>query len=175
MDDLTDEQLVSKIQTGDVLAFETIVKRYQGRLWRLVQRISRDDATSEEVVQDALFSFYRTIDRFDTRKKVSGYLFTIARNAAISRLRQAKKQVSLEEIELAEEDETLYKQLVQSEEKRKVARALRHLPEKYRSIIRLYFFSELSYGEISRKLKLPLNTVRTNLRRAKEALRKLLV
>ncbi len=172
----TDEALVSKIQEGDVLAFEILVKRYQRRLFSFVFRIVYDAHAAEEVVQDTLFGAYKTIDRVDVTKKFSSYLFTIAKNTAISYLRRRKQTVSLKNIEeQAQEEETLYKGLIEAEKQHRVREALRALEEKYRRVIALYYFDDLSYEEISQKLKLPVNTVRTHLLRAKKKLKEVLL
>lgn len=175
MDVKTDEQLVKEIQEGDVLAFEVLVKHYQRRLFSFVFHILYDAHAAEEVVQDALFSVYRSIDRVDVTQKFSSYLFTIAKHTAISYLRRKKQIVSLSEIEeQASEEETLYEGLIEAEKQHRVRESLLALEEKYRRVITLYYFEDLSYEEISRKLKLPINTIRTHLLRAKKQLKEVL-
>lgn len=175
MTEKADEELVRSIQQGDVLAFEILVKRYQRRLFSFVFHIIYDVHAAEEVVQDALFSVYQSIDRVDVAKKFSSYLFTIAKNTAISYLRRQKQTVSLGEIEeLASEEETLYEELIEAEKQHRVRQSLLALEEKYRRVISLYYFDDLSYEEISQKLKLPVNTVRTHLLRAKQQLKEVL-
>ncbi len=172
----TDEALVSKIQQGDVLAFEILVKRYQRRLFSFVFRIVYDAHAAEEVVQDVLFGAYKTIHRVDTTKKFSSYLFVIAKNTAISYLRRKKHTVSLDVIEeQATDEETFYENLVEAEQKHRVKEAMNQLEDTYSRIITLYYFDDLSYEEISRKLKLPVNTVRTHLLRAKKKLKEVLI
>lgn len=174
MDNVTDAILVQRIKEGDVLGFEEFVRRYQKRLWFFLSKILFSPYMVEEVVQDALFSFYRSISNVDTTKTISTYLFSIAKYAAIDRLRKEKKTVRLEDIEVAYEDESFYEQLTQQEHAQKIQRALQKIPPIQQRSIRLYFFDELSYEEISRTLKVPINTVRTNLRRAKAALKRVL-
>ena len=175
MEQKTDEELIRQIQKGDVLAFEILVKRYQRRLFSFVFRVVYDAHAAEEVVQDALFGVYKTIDRVNTTKKFSSYLFTIAKNIAISYLRRRKQTVSLEAIEeQASEEETFYEGFVNAEQQHHLKEAINQLEKKYRDVVTLYYFDDLSYEEISRKLKLPVNTVRTHLFRAKGELRKVL-
>ncbi len=175
MEARSDEALVVAIQQGDVFAFEHLVKRFQKRLHSFVLHVVHDDQMAQDVVQESFISLYKTIDRVDTSKKFSTYVFSIARNTAISHLRTLKKQVSLEDVVLLDEDESLYENLVAAERSQTVRKALSHLEEKYRRVIRLYYFDDLSYEEIGRTIRLPVNTVRTHLFRAKEALRKLLI
>jgi RNA polymerase sigma-70 factor (ECF subfamily) len=174
MEARSDEALVASIQEGEVYAFEHLVKRYQRRLHSFVLRAVRDDQAAADVVQESFISVYKTIDRIDTNKKFSIYLFSIARNNSISYLRAKKKQVSLEDIVLIEEDESLYEKIAVGERQHVVRKALSLLEDKYRQVIRLYYFDDLSYEEIGKAMRLPINTVRTHLFRAKEMLRKLL-
>ncbi len=174
MAERTDEALVTAVQEGDVFAFEYLVKRYQKRLHAFAVRVVRDDQAAQDIVQESFISLYKTIDRVDLTKKFSTYVFSITRNKAISYLRTIKKQVSLEDVVLIDEDESLYERLTAAEDRLTVRKALAKLEDKYRKVIRLYYFDDLSYEQIGRAMKVPVNTVRTHLFRAKEALRKLL-
>lgn len=170
----TDEELVKKIQSGEVLVFEEIVKRYQKRLLRFVSRIIYRESTAEEVVQDTFLKAYLAIDRIDTTRKFSTYLFEIAKNTAISELRKDKRDLPLFEEILDSGSETHLEKISRDQDNLKVRQAVELLEEKYRRIVRLYYFEELSYEEVAQKLRIPLNTVRTHLRRAKEKLKEIL-
>jgi RNA polymerase sigma-70 factor (ECF subfamily) len=173
MDARTDEQLVLAVQEGDVFAFEVLVGRYQKKLHSFVSRMVSDSQMAQDIVQEAYINLYKTIDRIDAKRSFSIYVFSIARNTAISYLRQKKKHISLDMIELAEE-ERLYEQLVTRETQQTVRRAVAKLEPKYRRVIRLYYFDDVSYEQIAKSLQLPVNTVRTYLFRAKKILRDLL-
>jgi RNA polymerase sigma-70 factor (ECF subfamily) len=165
-------ELVIAIQNGDIFAFEQLVKRYQKGLFAFAFRIVFNAGLAEEIVQDALFKIYGAIDRVDTKKKFSTYLFEITKNTAISALRGKRNTIPLEAIVTASDDEAIYEQLNRKEEQERVRRAIRTLPDKYRHVIALYYFDELSYEEISKTVRLPINTVRTHLYRAKEQLKR---
>jgi len=164
--DAIDEKLVLRIKNGDIAAFEILVKRYQKRLFYFVYRLTRDFGVSEEIVQDTFLNLYKTFDRVDTQKKFSPYIFQIAKNVAFSYLRKHKKEISLNE-ELAQDSETVYEKLIRSDMVNLVRAKLNELSLPNRRIIMLYYFEDLSYNQIRKKLKLPLNTVKTRLRRAK--------
>jgi len=80
--------------------------------------------------------------------------------------------VTLEDLELIDEDETVYEKLERKDDVVTVKNAIRKLEKKYQTVIKLYYFEDLSYKEIAARLGLPVNTVRTYLRRAKEVLKK---
>jgi RNA polymerase sigma-70 factor, ECF subfamily len=171
MDTESDEQLVTSVQNGSIHAYETLVRRYQHRLFVFALRIMNDPHAAEEVVQDAFLSIYRTIDRIDTDKKFSSYVYKITHNEAVSYLRSKKSTVPLEDNIMTDEDITLYENLIQSEQRSQIRKAMDALEPRYKKVLELYYFDELQYDEIGKRLGLPVNTVRTHLRRAKVALR----
>ena len=174
MKTLTDEELVRAIQDGDILAYEELVKRYQHGLFVFVMRIVHDEAVASDITQNSLVKVYQVIDRINTQKKFSTFVFEIAKNAAISELRRKKHQVSLEEIVDFAEEESFLEELYRTDLKNQVRESVLKLPPKYRRVISLYYFEDLSYEEIGKKLRFPLNTVRTHLKRGKKQLKKIL-
>lgn len=171
MEDERDEELIRKVQKGSIQAYEIIVRRYQGKLFSFAYRFILEKETAEEIVQDALFNVYKTVDRINTTKKFSTYIFEIAKNMAISYLRKKKITIPLEEQNVVDLNESIYEKMGKEDEKNVLQKAIAKLDSKYQRIIYLYYFNDLSYRKISSKLKMPLNTVRTHLRRAKKLLR----
>ncbi|MBI3576692.1 sigma-70 family RNA polymerase sigma factor [Candidatus Gottesmanbacteria bacterium] len=170
--DKLDEELVKEVQEGSIRAFEDLVRRWQNRLLSFTYRFLGDEQEAQDVVQDALFNLYKTIDRVDTTKKFSSYVYVVVRNTTMSYMRKRKPEVSLADIDVAQESLSFEEKLIAESARTSIKTALATLEPKYREIIRLYYFDQLSYEEVSRKLKLPINTVRTHLRRAKEKLQK---
>src|SRR4030042_3294402 len=171
----TDEELVRMVQEGDIIAFETLVRRYQQRLFVFVNRFVRSDKDSEEIIQDSLVKLYVNIGAVDTEKRLSSYLFGIAKNTAYTLLRKRGfPAIPFDDVEEIETDARIYEKLVQKENNETVRKALSSIDHKYRKILKLYYFDDLSYEEISERESLPLNTVRTRLRRAKDALKLIL-
>lgn len=168
----TDEQLVLAIQQGDISAYELLVKRYQRGLYFFVLRILHDEAAAADVVQDSLIKVYQLIESIDVSRKFSTFLFEIAKNASISLLRKKKQTISLEITGDIEDDESFIEQYLRQDMFNQVKRCVQLLPRKYKMVLTLYYFDDLSYEEISKKLKIPINTVRTHLKRAKEAFKK---
>ncbi len=174
MRDYSDEELVGQIQEGDIFAFEQLVKRYQSKLLGFVYHIIRDEQAADDIVQESFINLYKTIDRVDRSKKFSSYVFSIARNTTISHIRKYKKEVPLDDILASSEEESLYAQIVQAEQSHTIRGALSKIPVQYQKVIRLYYFEDLSYEEVAKSLALPINTIRTHLRRGKDMLRDLL-
>ncbi len=169
----SDEAIIEEIKTGNVAAYEEIVKRYQRSLFSFVHHMIEDDGLCEDLVQETFIRIYKSIDRIDTSRKFSTWAFEIAKNAAISQIRGFKKSVSLNKVDI-EADENLYENIIDEHERGRIRDAVVQLGRSYRNVISLYYFEDLSYEEVSKKLKLPINTVRTHLRRGRQSLRKML-
>lgn len=170
----SDEALVRAVQEGDISSFETLVGRYQHKLHSFVTYLVHDPQAAQDVVQESFISLYKAIDSVDTTRKFSSYLFSIARNYAVSYLRGHVTHAPLTEAEYIPADTLPETMLMEKDERRRIERALDVIDTKYKKVISLYYFDDMSYEEMSKRLRLPVNTIRTHLRRAKNALRKVL-
>jgi RNA polymerase sigma factor (sigma-70 family) len=151
-----------------------LVRRFEKKLYMFVFGIVKREDDAKDVVQDTFIRVYEHVDRFDVRRNFSAYLYASAKNEAISLLRKRKHSVSLEDIELVDEKQKPEEALMTKSTNEALHRAIGTLDGKYQRVVRLYYFHDLSYEEIAHRLSLPLNTVRTYLRRAKIQLKSLL-
>lgn len=174
MKELEDIELVKKVKDGDVLAYEILVRRYEPVLYRFLRRWTNETVLIEEVIQDSLFKLYKNIHRVDEKKKFSSYLFTIAKNQLTDQFRRQKKTLPLLDIVPGSNGEYLYEEVERKDIQTRIRLALLNLKEKQRKIIELYFFEGLTYKKMGKMLGVPLNTIKTNIRRAKTSLKKIL-
>ncbi len=174
MSQRTDEEIVRDIQEGDIYAFETLVRKYQRKLFGFVHSFVADRDLCEDVVQESFLNFYTRIRNVDTGRKVSSYLFAVARNEALSALRGKKRHIPLEEANEVPDATDIEADLIRRERSTQVRHAVSKLDTKYRQVLSLYYYDDMSYQEISKRLRLPVNTIRTHLKRAKTALGRLL-
>jgi len=172
MHDKSDNQLVSEVQTGKISSYEPLVSRYQQRLFWFANRIVFNEHDAKDVVQETFIHVYKHIDQFDVTRSFSSYIYAIAKNEAITLLRKKKPGVSIDKLEIVDTHDTPDQELIRSADKELIEQALSKLESKYQHVIRLYYFDELSYEEIGKKLEIPINTVRTLLRRGKVQLKK---
>lgn len=165
---LKDEELVAKIKEGDLESFEILVMRYQERLISFATYLVKDRMEAEEIVQDTFFNLYKTIQRVDETRKFSTYLFQIAKNLSFSFLRRRRKELGLNEALVLEMgDSGLYEDYFFKEASEKIRNQILLLEDKYRHPLQMLYQEELSYGEIGKKLKLPVGTVKTRISRAR--------
>jgi RNA polymerase sigma-70 factor (ECF subfamily) len=144
-----DAPLVELLRQGDKGAFDEIVKRHQRSLKRLVERYLRDAAEAEDVVQAALLRAYERIADFRGGSAFRTWLFRIAINDALSRMRVAKA-VPLDELEdVATFTRSLQtSRLVAAEVWDRVRSRLEELPTRQRLVLELRVFHDLSFDEI---------------------------
>ena len=174
MNNTDDIDLVRKVRAGDILAFELLVKKYEVKLFWFLKKYTSEETLIEEVIQDSLFKLYKNIDRVKDEKGLKSYLYTIAKNQLIDRFRSEKMTLTINEEVLGDDGESLFEEIDKKDIQAKVREALVKLKEKQRRVVEMYFFEELSYKNIGKRLNMPINTIKTNIRRAKSALLKIL-
>ena len=176
----SDEALVKRHLRGDAQAFAELVARHTAPVFNLAFRLTGDRAEAENVTQEAFLRAYSALPRSRTELAFKPWLFQIAVNLCRDLARKKRPDAFTD---LAQEDERVPEeefedqaplpldQFEEHELERAVAGAVASLPEIYRVAVTLRYTEELSYEEIAAVLKLPVNTVRTHLFRAKAMLR----
>lgn len=173
MNNQSDIDLIRKVKAGDILAYEVLVRRYETKLFWFLRRWTDEEGLIEEVIQDSLFKLYKNIGKVDEDKKLASYLFTIAKNELTDRFRVQKKTLPLLEEVAGTDGEYLYEKIEKQEVQNKVQQALGKLKLSQRKVLEMYFFDQLSYKRIGTMMGMPLNTIKTNIRRAKKSLLKM--
>lgn len=171
----TDEELAGRVQAGDKEAFGAIVDRYETKLLRYGRKFLARQEDIEDIVQDAFVSAYQNIQSFDTAQRLSPWLYRIAHNAFVNALRKHSRAPLLVDWDAlvahpAYEDPAVGER-DQRDMRKDLDRGLERLSPKYREVLALYYFEELSYKDIAEVLRVPPGTVGIRLKRAKEALR----
>lgn len=176
-----DREAVAAVLAGDRERFTELVQRYQERLVNYLSRMLGNYDEAHDVVQEVFLKVYRALDTFDPSYRFSTWIFRVARNAAIDRVRRRRLQtVSLtvpdpdsggeRQWELPGDEKTPYQRARQEERREAVLQAVRGLPWEYRELIMLRHYAELSYNEIAELKEMPLGTVKNKLFRARRML-----
>ncbi|KQL57014.1 MULTISPECIES: RNA polymerase sigma factor SigW [Bacillaceae] len=182
MDSLT-KRLISEIKQGDDQAFAELVDLYKDKVYQVAYRMVGHPQEAQDVAQEAFLRVYTNLEKYDVNRKFSTWLFRIATNVAIDRLRKRKPDFYLQdkvkgtedityESQLAATDDLPEDQVVQFELQDWIQAEINHLPPKYRTAIILKYLEDLSLKEISDIMDLPVATVKTRIHRGREALRK---
>ena len=177
--------LVAGLKAKRPEAFETLVRVYAPRLLAVARRMVGTDSDAQDVVQDAMLSAYRSIDRFEGAARVSTWLHRIVVNAALMKLRtrRRKPEESLESMlptfrddghhahDIEGWDETPDKAAERQQTRQIVRDAILALPEAYREVLVLRDIQEEDTGSTARALGITPNAVKIRLHRARQALR----
>jgi RNA polymerase sigma factor (sigma-70 family) len=174
---LNDNEIISKVLSGDQQAYAAVVNRYQSYVFTLALRFTKSREDAEEVAQDVFIKAYRALANFKGNSKFSTWLYTIVNNTSITFLRKKRLQThSLDNegvFELADgQDSGLRANLV--EQKSKVAmvnEAIKLLNADDGEIITLFYKSEQTLDEIAQILGLETNTAKVRLHRARTRLK----
>lgn len=168
--DETDERLLARIADGDRAAFALAFSRYAPRIKGYLMRLGAGAAAAEDLAQDAMVSVWRRAASFDpARAKASTWIFVIARNAWIDKLRREKTELAYRgffESPEQSEDEAPDDAAARTQTEDQVQAALATLSEEQRQVVQLSFFEDRPHSEIAERLSLPLGTVKSRLRLA---------
>lgn len=174
---------IKQVRKGDQNAFGEVVELYKDKVFQLCFRMLGNSHEAEDISQEAFIRAYINIERYNIDRKFSTWLYRIATNLCIDRIRKKKPDYYLDAEVAGTEGLTLYSQIPASqlapdEEVSKIElqeiiqNEILKLPEKYRAVIVLKYIEELPLLEISKILDLPIGTVKTRIHRGREALRK---
>lgn len=147
-------------------AFELLLDRYEGKVFRLVYSILKRPATAEEVTQDVFLKIWQVLQDYDGRASLSTWLYTIARNTSLSALR-AESYRTTSPIEDHEPSSANWSSGLQRLE---VSQLVERLPEAQRQVIILFYLQDRSVETVAQMLDLPEGTVKSHLYRARRAL-----
>lgn len=155
-------------------AFVTLFVHYAPRIKSVMMRAGADASFAEDLAQDTMLGVWRKANLFDPgRGSASAWIFTIARNLRIDRLRGQSSQPhkDIDGLEIASDDkdgETHTHEAIVSQH---VSAAIGNLPDKQRDVLHLSFVEGLAHGRIAKRLGVPLGTVKSRLRLAYDRLR----
>jgi RNA polymerase sigma-70 factor (ECF subfamily) len=176
----SENELLQKVAEQDQQALMALYQQYGGLVYSLCLRVLRQPSAAEEVTQDVFLKLWRQPQRWNpTLGQFSSWLLTIARNAAIDRLRREGRLAPSQWEGTPEGDHTPAQADAFAAEHANwvngqvLRRLLQGLPAEQRLLIELAFFEGYTHSELSELLQLPLGTVKTRLRMGMQKLRAL--
>lgn len=167
-----DRDIIAAVQGGDQERYRDLVERYQDRLYTYVLGLIPDPDAADDVTQESFIRAFRFLSHYNQdRATFSTWLFTIATNQAKTALGR-RQTAPIESAATLAAETDLPAEAVQRARARSVQAAVAELPFDHRAAISLYYWQGLDYRETAAALDVPINTVRTWLRRAKQTLEK---
>ena len=171
-----DAELVERLRKRDPQALGELYDRYGRVAYSLVFRIVRDTGIAEDLVQETFLRVWSRAQAFDGQRGALGaWLLAVARNRAIEYLRSSsgrmRNALELEEAEQPAAFVDLEKDVLNSDQARRLRDAMKKLNDNQRSVIELAYFEGLSQTEMAERMGQPLGTVKTWVRTALRNLR----
>ena len=176
-----DIELIHRILDGDDIAFTDLVRKYQKPVHALVWRKIGDFHIAEEITQDTFLKAYQKLGTLKKPQHFASWLYVIATRRCLAWHRKKRLQIQpMDETSSSDYEKGTYSQHVVEENERTAAEAQREvvkrllakLPESERTVITLYYFSDMTSAEIGAFLGVSANTIRSRLRRAQQRLQK---
>jgi len=180
---LEDFELIDKaVREKDQQAYATLMKRYKKAVYFMILKMIRDADDAEDLTMEAFAKAFRNLHKFKKDYTFSTWLFRIATNNTIDFIRKKKlKTMSLNNtmtddggnsvtIDIEDDENNPQDEFIKSQRKEMVRIFVSKLPAKYRKLVKLRYFDELSYDEIAAELGKPLGTVKAQLHRSRELL-----
>jgi RNA polymerase sigma-70 factor (ECF subfamily) len=171
---LTDERLIKQFQEGDRHAFDELVKRYKDRLHNFVCRYLNNQTLAEDVVQETMIKLYTHKHYYKPVAKFSTWIYTIAKNLALTELRKNKRRQTSSlwtddgrPIDIETGGESLDSKVQNELAVEELNKCLDEIPENFRIAVVLRDFQELSYQEISKILEIPIGTIKSRINRGR--------
>lgn len=174
-----DAALVARAQQGEAVAFELLVVKYQRRVAAKIRPFVRDDRITEELTQEVFLSVFLALPGFRADGDFAAWLFTIARNAAKSYLRSAQNRQDDRPLQVLDDagDDARFGVTASPEEEAmanqlfaRIDAEVAALPEVQRRALLMREVDGLDYKAIAAALDQPLNTVKSHIFRAREAI-----
>jgi RNA polymerase sigma-70 factor, ECF subfamily len=167
---LSDEQIVLNVVNGDTNSFRIIVTRYQSYIYSIGMRFFKNAEDAADFVQDVFLKAFSELASYKKKSLFRYWLVRIAYNFGINRIKAGKTELLPAEENIADKL-SLEKNIVADETINLLRNAIDDLPEQYRICLDLYFYMGLKYSEIEKITGYPVNTIKSNVLRAKGILR----
>ena len=171
-----DDQLyIDQILNGNASAFAVLVERYKNLVFTLTLRMLKNSEEAEEAAQDTFLKIYKSLKNFKGDSKFSTYVYKVAYNTSLDRIKMNKRQ--LKEVAIDEFTEHHVKtidnalqKLTEEEYQKAIKDCIALLPEMDGFLLTLYYFEDLSLDEIAEIVNLEANNVKVKLFRSRKKL-----
>ncbi len=161
-------ELLERFTLGQLEAFETLFRQFQGAVYAWIVRIVRDAGVAEDLTVETFWRIYRARTRFDAAGNFGAWARRIATNVALDHLKTVRREVPLpENLQQGKSPDAAVLQEIRD----RIARAFDQLPPKLQVVATLALIEEESYEEIARALGISIGAVKSRVFRAVRMLR----
>lgn len=165
-----DEELVRRIVGGEQYLFHQIVDRYRDKVAGLIFSVTNSRDELEDIAQEVFISAYKNLNAFENRSRFSTWIYRITINKCRDWQRRTYSRRALEYLGFGGADRASPYENDGVEDREEIRTAVRNLPDKYKVVIILYYYHDLSCQEVADVLGIPKKTVETRLIRGRNQL-----
>lgn len=152
-------------------AFNDIVEEFSGRIYNLARLYTKDSEISEDITQEVLINIYRYLDSFKGDSSIYTWIYRVAINTCINIVKKEEKYKNIENVDFISEN-SYEEEVIEKLDGSGLLEALDNIKNDYKSVLYLYYYEEFKITEISNILNKKENTIKTWLKRGKNALEK---
>jgi RNA polymerase sigma factor (sigma-70 family) len=175
MSTLEDQHYINLITQGDSNAFAVLVNRYKDMIFTLALKMVKNREEAEEVAQDTFIKIYNSLNKFKGDSKFSTWIYKIAYNTCLDRLKKNKKEdnnISIDEFSahLIKTMDNALSALEDKERKQAIQNCLNLLPSDENFLLTLFYFDDQSLDEIGKIMNISTNNAKVKLFRSRQKL-----
>ena len=172
MDPAHERELVERCRRGDEGAFQELVDRYKDLVFALIARTVQDRSRAEDLAQEVFLRIHRGLPYFRGEARLSTWIYRIVANVCVQDHARPAAAVAFDSV--IGDPSVPDRQFGDLELRDRLEKAIARLPANYRLLVAAHYLRGIQYEELAEALQLPLGTVKTQLHRAKQQLRRLL-
>jgi RNA polymerase sigma-70 factor (ECF subfamily) len=175
MDLVHERELVERCRRGDEGAFQELVERYKDLVFAMIGRTVQDRSRAEDLAQDVFLRIHRGLPYFRGEARLSTWIYRIVANVCVQdHGRPSLLPPAAGDDRKRDAAATVDRRFGDFELRDRLEKAIERLPANYRLLIAAHYLQGVQYEDLAEALQLPLGTLKTQLYRAKQQLRRLL-
>ena len=178
MEPVHERELVERCRRGDEGAFQELVEEYKNLVFALIARTLQDRSRAEDLAQDVFLRIHRGLPYFRGEARLSTWIYRIVANVCVQDRTQSPARgafVSFDDTDArVRRPAAADRQFRDLELRDRLEKAIARLPARQRLLVAAHYLQGVQYEDLAEALRMPLGTVKTQLYRAKQQLRRLL-
>ena len=179
MKKLSDQEILDSVIRGNQADYSIIVDRYKNKAFSLLKRMLKNEQDAEETLQDCFLKAYNSLSNFKGEAKFSTWFYRIVYNTALTKLSSKKRKTENEMSSVDDHFDLKSDFDFRSSEKKDISvfinDLVNQLPERFATVINLYYLNEMSCEEISKILEISVSNVKVILHRSINALKDIII